>query len=58
MAGLAVGGLGLVVVPQCAMAWMISFTAGIGGALLMGRHSVPFQHMLSILFTLGVRSSV
>ena len=54
MAGLAVGGLGLVVVPQAAMAWMISFTLGIGGALVMGRHSVPFQHMLSILFTLGV----
>ncbi len=54
MAGLAVGGLGLVVMPQCAMAWMISFTLGIGGALVMGRHSVPFQHMLSILFTLGV----
>ena len=54
MAGLGVGGLGLVVVPQAAMAWMIAFTGGIGGALLLARHSVPFQHMLSILFTLGV----
>ncbi len=54
MAGLAVGGLGLVVVPQAAMAWMVAFTAGVGGALLLGRHSVPFQHMLPILFTLGV----
>jgi diguanylate cyclase (GGDEF)-like protein/PAS domain S-box-containing protein len=54
MAGLAAGGLGLVVVPQAAMAWMIAFTGGIGGALLLGRHSIPFQHMLSILFTLGV----
>ena len=54
MAGLTVGGLGLVVVPQAALTWMIAFTGGVGGALLLGRHSVPFQHMLSILFTLGV----
>src|SRR4051794_40360930 len=54
MAGLAVGGLGLVVVPNSALAWMIAFTGGVGGALLMGRHTVPFQHMLSIIFTLGV----
>ena len=54
MAGLGVGGLGLVVVPQCAMAWMTAFTVGVGGALVLGRHTVPFQHMLSILFTLGV----
>jgi len=54
MAGLAVGGLGLVVMPPAALAWMIAFTAGVGGALLIGRHTVPFQHMLSILFTLGV----
>jgi diguanylate cyclase (GGDEF)-like protein len=54
MAGLGVGGLGLVVIPQCAMTWMIAFTCGVGGALVIGRHSVPFQHMLSIIFTLGV----
>ena len=54
MAGLGVAGLGLVVVPQCAMAWMIAFTGGVAGSLLLARHSVPFQHMLSILFTLGV----
>ncbi|MFL6760114.1 putative bifunctional diguanylate cyclase/phosphodiesterase [Sphingomonas sp.] len=54
MAGLAVGGLGLVVVPQCAMTWMVAFTAAVGGALVFSRHTVPFQHMLSILFTLGV----
>ena len=54
MAGLGVGGLGLVVIPQCAMAWMISFTAGVGGALVLGRHTVPFQNMVSIIFTLGV----
>ena len=54
MAGLGVAGLGLVVVPQCAMSWMIAFTGGVGGALVLGRHSVPFPHMLSIIFTLGV----
>ena len=54
MAGLGVGALGLVVIPPCANAWMIAFTGGVVGALLMGRHSVPFQHMLSIVFTLGV----
>src|SRR5438067_10675891 len=54
MAGLAVAGLGLVVVPQCATTWMVAFTVGVGGALLIGRQTVPFPHMLSILFTLGV----
>jgi diguanylate cyclase (GGDEF)-like protein/PAS domain S-box-containing protein len=54
MAGLGVGALGLVVIPPCATAWMIVFTGGVGGALLLGRHTVPFPHMLSIVFTLGV----
>jgi diguanylate cyclase (GGDEF)-like protein/PAS domain S-box-containing protein len=54
MAGLGIGALGLVVVPPCVTAWMVAFTVGVGGALLIGRHSVPFQHMLSIIFTLGV----
>jgi diguanylate cyclase (GGDEF)-like protein/PAS domain S-box-containing protein len=54
MAGLGVGALGLVVIPPCATTWMVSFTGGVAGALLIGRHSVPFQHMLSIVFTLGV----
>ncbi|HEX5258811.1 MAG TPA: EAL domain-containing protein [Sphingomicrobium sp.] len=54
MAGLGVGALGLVVIPPCANAWMIAFTGGVAGALLLGRHTVPFQHMLSIVFTLGV----
>ena len=54
MAGLAVGALGLVVIPPCARAWMICFTVGVGGALLLGRHTIPLQHMLSILFTIGV----
>ena len=54
MAGLGIGALGLVVIPPCATTWMIAFTFGVGGSLLLGRHSVPFQHMLSIVFTLGV----
>jgi diguanylate cyclase (GGDEF)-like protein len=54
MAGLGIGALGLVVIPACATAWMVAFTIGVGGSLLLGRHTVPFQHQLSILFTLGV----
>ncbi|MFL6801264.1 MAG: putative bifunctional diguanylate cyclase/phosphodiesterase [Sphingomicrobium sp.] len=54
MAGLGVGALGLVVIPACATAWMIAFTLGVGGSLLIGRHTVPFHHQLSIVFTLGV----
>jgi diguanylate cyclase (GGDEF)-like protein len=56
MSGLGIAALGLVVVPPCVTTWMVAFTAGVGGALMIGRHSVPFQHMLSILFTLGVAS--
>jgi diguanylate cyclase (GGDEF)-like protein/PAS domain S-box-containing protein len=54
MAALGIGALGLVVIPPCATAWMIAFTVGVGGSLLIGRHTVPFQHMLSIVFTLGI----
>ncbi|HVM21777.1 MAG TPA: EAL domain-containing protein [Sphingomicrobium sp.] len=54
MAGLGVGALGLVVIPPCATAWMVSFTAGVVAVLLFGRNSVPFEHMLSIVFTIGV----
>ncbi len=54
MAGLGIGALGLVVVPPCAIAWMSAFTAGVSLALLFGRSTIPLQHMLSVLFTLGV----
>ncbi len=37
-----------------AIGWMSAFTAGLCGAMFIGRNTVPFQHMLSILFTLGV----
>ena len=54
MSGLGIAALGLVVVPPCVTAWTVSFTLSVGGALLIERHSVPFQNMVSILFTLGV----
>jgi diguanylate cyclase (GGDEF)-like protein len=54
MAGLGIGALGLVVIPPCVTAWMVAFTGGVGGALLLGRHTLPFEHMSSIVFTLGV----
>ena len=54
MAGLGVGALGLVVIPPCVTAWMVAFTGGVGGAMLIGRHTLPFQHISSIIFTLGV----
>jgi diguanylate cyclase (GGDEF)-like protein/PAS domain S-box-containing protein len=53
-AGLGIAALGLVVVLPCVVAWMASFTAGLSAALLLGRNTVPFEHMLSIMFTLGV----
>jgi diguanylate cyclase (GGDEF)-like protein/PAS domain S-box-containing protein len=56
MAGVGIAALGLVIVPPCVTAWMIAFTLAVGGSLLVGRHTVPFQHMLSILFTMGVAS--
>ena len=36
-AGLGIGALGLVVVPPCATTWMVAFTLGVGGSLLLGR---------------------
>ncbi len=54
IAGVGVAGLGLVVVPASASTWMCSFTAGLCAALFLARSTIPFQHMLAILFTLGV----
>ena len=54
MAGLGIAGLGLVVVPAVRDGVDDRLHCGVGGSLLLARHSVPFQHMLSILFTLGV----
>jgi diguanylate cyclase (GGDEF)-like protein/PAS domain S-box-containing protein len=54
IAGLGIAALGLVVVFPCVVAWMASFTAGLCAVLLIGRGQIAFQHVLSILFTLGV----
>lgn len=54
MAGLGIGALGLVAFPPSVMAWIIAFTGGVVGSLLLGQLKVPFQHMLSIVFTLGM----
>jgi diguanylate cyclase (GGDEF)-like protein len=54
IAGVGVAALGLVVVPACVNAWMACFTAAVCFALFMARKTVPFLHMLDILFTLGV----
>lgn len=54
IAGIGAAGLGLVVVPACAIAWMTSFTLGLCASLLLARTTIPFQHMLSIVFTLGM----
>jgi diguanylate cyclase (GGDEF)-like protein/PAS domain S-box-containing protein len=54
IAGLGIAALGLVAIFPCVVAWMVGFTAGLSAALLIGRGQIPFQHVLSILFTLGV----
>ena len=54
LSGLGIAALGLVVIPACVSAWMACFVAGICYALLIDRASMPFQSMLTILFTLGV----
>ena len=53
-AALGTAALGLVVVPACASAWLACFVVGLSAELLLARTSVPFQHALPILFTLGV----
>ncbi len=54
VAGLGIAALGLVVVQSCVVAWMSLFTAAVSTMLLLEPSSVPFQSMLSILYTLGV----
>src|SRR5690348_2751860 len=46
-AGLGIAALALVVVLPCVITWMAGFTAGLCIELLMGRSSVPFEHMLA-----------
>jgi diguanylate cyclase (GGDEF)-like protein len=54
IAGMAVAGLGLVVVFACAVTWMSAFTIGLCAALLFGGASIPLQQVLAILFAMGV----
>ena len=54
IAGVGVAGLGLVVVPYCAKAWMAAFTLAMCAAMFFGRLTIPFQQMIAMLFTLGV----
>ena len=53
-AGLGTAALGLVVVPAAATAWLGIFVAGLSAQLLVARSTVPFNHMLPMLFTLGL----
>ena len=53
-AALGTAALGLVVIPACASAWLVMFVLGLSVELLIARVSIPFDHMLSILFTLGL----
>ena len=57
LAGLGVAALGLVVIPACVTAWMALFVAGVCYALLIARATLPFDNVLTILFTLGVAGS-
>ncbi len=54
IAAVGVAGLGLVVLPNCAVAWMSAFTAGLSLCLVLARQTIPLQEMLAMLFTLGV----
>ncbi|MEQ7874792.1 EAL domain-containing protein [Sphingomonas sp. ASV193] len=54
LAGLGIGALGLVAVPASVVAWFASFVAGISYALVIARLTLPFQHMVSVVFTLGI----
>ena len=54
LSALGIAALGLVAIPAGVTAWMASFVAGTSVALLIARSTLPFQHMLSIIFTLGV----
>ena len=53
-AGLGTAALGLVVVPASATAWLGIFVAGLSIELLIARVTVPLNHMLPMLFTLGL----
>ena len=54
MSGLGIAALGLVVIPACVSGWMAMFVAGICYSLLLSRGTLPFEQVMTIVFTLGV----
>lgn len=54
VAAMGTAALGLIVIPACVTAWLVCFTAAVAGLLLTARGAVTFQHMLPIVFALGV----
>ena len=54
MAGLGIAALGLVVIPACVSGWLAMFVAGICYSLLVARGNLPFEQVMTIVFTLGV----
>ena len=57
LAGLGIAALGLVVIPACVTAWMATFVAAICYAMFVARATIPFDNVLTILFTMGVAAS-
>ena len=54
MAAVGIAALGLVVIPTSVSVWMACFVGAISFVLFNARDAVPYQHMLSIVFTMGV----
>ena len=54
VAGLGIGGLGLVVVPRAATVWLTAFTASLSYCLLLLNNQVPFEFLIVIAFLLAV----
>ncbi|MCM8558336.1 putative bifunctional diguanylate cyclase/phosphodiesterase [Sphingomicrobium sediminis] len=54
ISGLGVAALGLVVVPAAAMTWITVFVTALCVNLIVARNQVPFEHMVSIVFIIGV----
>ena len=54
IAGLGVAALGLVVVPTAAITWITIFVTALCVSLVIGRQTVPFENMISIIFVIGV----
>ena len=53
-AAVGTAAVGLIMIPTCATVWLGAFVAGLAVELLIGRASIPFEHMLGALLTLGL----